>query len=53
MMASVIPFINYTAELNMRLEIPIEAIDRILRALEGEAEEMMVAFTATKSLGAC
>lgn len=50
MMASVIPFINYTAELNMRMEIPIEALDRILRALEGEAEEMMVAFTATKSL---
>jgi len=50
MMASVIPFINYTAELNMRLEVPIEAVDRILRALEGEAEEMMMAFTATRNL---
>ena len=50
MMVSVIPFINYTAELNMRMEVPIKALDRILRALEGEAEEMMVAFTATKNL---
>jgi len=50
MMVSVIPFINYTAELNLRMEVPIEALDRILRALEGGAEEMMVAFTATKSL---
>ena len=50
MMVSVIPFINYVAELNMRMELPIEALDRILRTLEGEAEKMMVAFTATKSL---
>jgi len=50
MMVSVIPFINYTAELNLRMEVPIEGLDRILRALEGGAEEMMVAFTATKSL---
>ncbi len=50
MMVSVIPFINYTAELNLRMEIPIKALDRILRALEGEAEEMIVAFTATKSI---
>ncbi len=50
MMVSVIPFINYTAELNLRMEVPIEALDRILRALEEGAEEMMVAFTATKSL---
>jgi membrane protease YdiL (CAAX protease family) len=50
MMVSVIPFINYTAELNLRMEVPIQGLDRILRALEGEAEEMMVAFTATKSL---
>ena len=50
MIVSVIPFINYTAELNMRMEIPIKALDRILRTLEGEAEEMMVAFTATRSI---
>jgi hypothetical protein len=50
MIVSVIPFINYTAELNMRMELPFEALDRILRTLEGEAEKMMVAFTATKSL---
>lgn len=50
MMVSVIPFINYTAELNLRMEIPIKGLDRILRALEGEAEEMMVAFTATRSI---
>ncbi len=50
MMVSVIPFINYTAELNMRMEVPIRALDRILRTLEGEAEKMMVAFTATKTI---
>ncbi|TFH28035.1 MAG: CPBP family intramembrane metalloprotease [Bacteroidia bacterium] len=50
MMVSVIPFINYTAEINLRMEVPIQALDRILRALEGEAEKMMVAFTATKTL---
>jgi membrane protease YdiL (CAAX protease family) len=50
MMISVIPFVNYTAELNLRMEIPIKALDRILRSLEGDVEEMMVAFTATKSL---
>ena len=50
MMVSVIPFINYTAELNLRMEVPIEALDRILRNLEGEAEKMMIAFTATKTI---
>lgn len=50
MMVSVIPLINYTAEINLRMEVPIQALDRILRALEGEAEKMMVAFTATKTL---
>jgi membrane protease YdiL (CAAX protease family) len=50
MMVSVIPFINYTAELNMQMEIPIRALDRILRSLEADAEKMMVAFTATKSI---
>ena len=50
MMISVIPFINYAAELNLRMEVPIRSLDRILRALEGEAEEMMHAFTATKTI---
>ena len=27
MMVSVIPFINYTAEINMRMEIPVKALD--------------------------
>ncbi|MDF1573635.1 MAG: CPBP family intramembrane metalloprotease [Bacteroidales bacterium] len=49
MMVSVIPFINYLAEINLKMEIPIRAIDRLLRSLENTAEEMMVAFTATKS----
>ena len=35
----------------MRMEFPIQALDRILRALENEAEEMMVAFTTTRTLG--
>ena len=51
MMVSVIPFINYMAEINMKMEIPIRALDQVLRTLEETAEEMMVAFTATKSVG--
>ena len=50
MMVSVIPFINYMAELNYRMEVPIRALDQLLRNLESTAEEMMVAFTATNSL---
>jgi membrane protease YdiL (CAAX protease family) len=51
MMVSVIPFINYTAEINMKMEVPIRAVDQLLRNMEDAAEEMMVAFTATKSIG--
>ena len=51
MMVSVIPFINYMAEINMKMEIPIRALDQLLRSLESSAEEMMVAFTATNSIG--
>jgi membrane protease YdiL (CAAX protease family) len=50
MMVSVIPFINYVAELNMKMQFPIEGLDRVLRSLEGEAEDIMQAFTATRSL---
>jgi len=49
MMVSVIPFINYLAEINMRMEFPVRVIDRILRSLESEAENIMSAFTATRS----
>jgi len=51
MMVSVIPFINYMAEINLKMEIPIRALDQLLRSLESVAEEMMVAFTATNSIG--
>jgi hypothetical protein len=51
MMISVIPFINYTAELNMRIEFPMEPVDRFLRNLESEAEGIMRAFTNTRSVG--
>ena len=51
MMVSVIPFINYMAEINLKMEIPIRALDQLLRSLESTAEEMMVAFTATNSIG--
>ena len=51
MMVSVIPFINYMAEINLKMEIPIRALDQLLRSLESTAEEMMVAFTATKNIG--
>ena len=50
MMVSVIPFINYMAEINLRMEFPIRSVDRFLRLLEGEAEEIMRAFTATRTL---
>lgn len=50
MMASVIPFINYMAEINLRMEFPIKSVDRFLRLLEGEAEEVMLAFTATRTV---
>lgn len=49
MMVSVIPFINYMAEINLRMEFPIREVDRFLRMLEGEAEEVMRAFTATRN----
>lgn len=50
MMISVIPFINYLAELNMDITFPVKSLDRILRNLEGEAEQIMRAFTATRSM---
>ena len=51
MMVSVIPFINYLAELNMKMEFPIRALDQVFRSLENTAEEMMMAFTAAKNIG--
>jgi membrane protease YdiL (CAAX protease family) len=50
MIVSVIPFINYTAEINLKMEVPIRALDQLLQNLEDAAEEMMAAFTATKSI---
>ncbi len=50
MMAAVIPLINYLAEINLRIEFPVPALDRVLRSLEGEAERIMQAFTGTASL---
>ncbi len=47
MMIVIIPFINYLAELNMRIEFPVKALDQFLRTLENEAEKMMRAFTST------
>jgi len=51
MMVSVIPFINYMAEINLKMEIPFRALDQLLRTMESAAEDMMVAFTATNSFG--
>ena len=51
MMLSVVPFINYMAELNLKMQIPIEAVDRAFRDLEVEAEKVMEAFTSTKTVG--
>ena len=49
MMVAIIPFINYMAEINLRMEFPIKSVDSFLRMLEGEAEEIMLAFTATRT----
>jgi membrane protease YdiL (CAAX protease family) len=49
MMVSVVPLINYLAEINLRMEFPIDVIDSLLRNLEVEAEKIMLAFTATRS----
>jgi hypothetical protein len=49
MMASVIPLINYLAEINYRMEFPIQVVDRLFRNLEDEAEKIMEAFMATRS----
>ncbi|MEZ5071192.1 MAG: CPBP family intramembrane glutamic endopeptidase [Bacteroidales bacterium] len=52
MIVAVIPFINYLAEINMRMELPLRGVDRILRNLEQDAEGIMRAFTDTSSLSA-
>ncbi len=49
MMVAVIPFINYLAEINMKMQFPLAPVDRYLRALESQAEEVMRAFTSTQS----
>ncbi len=49
MMVSVIPLINYLAEVNMRMDFPINSIDRLMRTMEADAEKIMRAFMATKS----
>lgn len=49
MMVAVIPFINYLAEINMKMSFPVESVDRFLRSLEAEAEALMRAFTATQA----
>jgi len=51
MMVSVIPFINYLAELNMKMEFPLRALDQLFRSLENAAEEMMEAFTSAENFG--
>lgn len=50
MMVSVIPLINYLAEVNLRMDFPIPSIDRMMRALESDAETIMKAFMGTQSL---
>ena len=51
MMIAIIPFINYLAEFNIKMEFPIRTVDRLLRSLESDAEEVMRAFTTTRTLG--
>jgi len=51
MIVAVVPFINYLAEINLKMEIPIRGLDRFLRSLEGDAERVMHAFTETRTFG--
>jgi len=51
MIVAVVPFINYLAEINLKMDFPIRTVDRFLRNLEGEAEKVMSAFTATRTFG--
>ena len=51
MMIAIVPFINYLAEFNIKMEFPIRTVDRLLRSLESDAEEVMRAFTTTRTLG--
>ena len=50
MMVSVIPLINYLAEINMKMEFPIESVHLLMEHLEREAEKIMRAFTSTHSV---
>jgi hypothetical protein len=50
MMISVIPLINFLAEINMRIEVPVDALEQFLRSMEGEAEKIIRAFTDTQSV---
>lgn len=50
MMLSVIPFINYLAELNLKLRFNVEWMDRNMKDLEESAENIMDAFMSTKTL---
>lgn len=51
MIVAVVPFINYLAELNLKMEFPVKSVERILRTLENEGEVIMQAFMATRTMG--
>ena len=51
MMLSIIPFVNYIAEWNLKMRFPIESIDAMFRSLEVEAEKIMDSFTSTRTFG--
>ncbi len=50
MAISVIPFINYLAELNLQMEIPFRKLDMLLRNMEEDAEGIMKIFMSSTSL---
>lgn len=47
---SVIPLVNYLAELNQNMHFPLQGIDDLFRRLETQAETMMEAFAGTGTL---
>lgn len=50
-MISGLPFVNYLTELNMKMTIPIESLEALLRSLEEQTERMMMKLIETDNIG--
>lgn len=50
-MLSGLPFVNYLTELNMKMTIPFEKLEELLRSLEEQTENMMMKLIETDNIG--